>query len=341
MTQENKLTLPGSFLNLMIIMVILITLSVTVILFNNSAQSTPIFLFFLAAGVAIMAGKGLSQGRLFGLFWISLSIATKQFVGAWSEHNLLFNITETVLMVITYLVVGTYHDRVKTHFQEYGEAKQKLKLLDLEDVTVGLIRPSIGLLRVQEESERALRFGKPMSLVLILAIPASNNGSAISREAVMRSIAIAVKSATRTLDIPFLVNEEKIALILTDTEINGANKVINNIQRRLIDSRIITTDGRSEPLHQHARIRNGHGVFLGYSHKPFDIMQAAESSLRRNIETNLGDVFQNLFIDWESIGESPASLAIHSEKTSGILDSAGQGIPVIEIKPSQAEQSEN
>jgi hypothetical protein len=341
MAQENKATLPGFFLNLLIISVILITLSVTVILFNNSAQSAPIFLFFLVAGVAIMAGRGLSQGALFGLLWVSLSIATKQFIGAWSQNNLLFNIMESFLMAATYVAIGQYHDRLKTHFHEYDDAKQKLKLLDLEDISVGLIKPSIGLLRVQEESERAMRFGRPMSLVLILTVPAPSNGSANSQIAAMRSIATAVKSATRTLDIPFLVNEEKIALILTDTEINGANKVINNIQRRLIESRIIIQDGRSEPLQQHARIRSGYGVFLGHSRKPFDIMQAAERSLQRNIETNVGDVFQNLFIDWEPIGDSPASLAIHPEKANGILDSADQGIPAIDIKPPQPEQLEN
>ena len=41
-------------------------------------------------------------------------------------------------------------------------------------------------------------------------------------------------------------------------------------------------------------------------------MRAAEMSLQKNIETNVGAIFQNLFIDWEEVGEAAPRRNIHS-----------------------------
>jgi len=318
-------------LRMLLMLIINITLASVIIIYNNSLRSAPIFLFLLTSGIAAMAALGLTRGGILGLFIVSISIVAKQFIGAWSKDNLTFNLLETFLTASVFSLSGYYHDALRMYFDEYNDAKQRLQVFDLEDTSVGLIRPAIGLLRLKEETDRAIRYKRPISFALILALPKPGQEWDLSEQlSVMRTIATTVKDTTRMLDIPFSFSSDKIALILTDTKVNGTNKVINNIQRQLNSSRIITRNGSSESLQAHAQIRFGYSVFLGYSSKPFDMHEAAELSLKRNIEMNVGGIFQNLFIDWESIGESPIFNTILSTSTKGILDMTDIDIPVIE-----------
>jgi hypothetical protein len=311
------------FVRQLVILTTNIALAITAILYNNSLRSASIFLFLFALGIALLAALGLRRGGILVLLICSASILLKQSIGAWAGEKLGFNLLEICLAAGAFILVGRYHDKLQVFFEEFKEAKQKAKTLDLEDSSVGLIRPAIGLLRLQEEVARAIRFKRPISLALIRISPKPEmEWSNTERLSVMRAVATTIKDTTRVLDIPFLVSGEKIALILTDTEINGTDKVINNIQFQLINSKIITSPGSSEPLQQHAQIRFGYGIFLGYSNEPFNLMEAAELSLQRNNEMNVGAIFQNLFIDGEPIGELPAYQTILSAR-DGILDMDG------------------
>jgi hypothetical protein len=312
-----------------------IVLTGTAVLYNSSPRSAPIFLFLLASGVALMSSLGLKRGSILALLACSISISIKQFIGAWAGDDLELNLLEVLLMAGTFLLIGRYHDNLYAYFKEFDDAKLKLKVLDLEDISVGLVRPAIGLLRLKEEVDRAIRFKRPVSLVQIRVLSRPDNEwSEKERLSAMRAVATTVKDTTRVLDIPFLVNDEKIGLILTDTEINGTNRVIGNIQRQLFKCQVITDSGRSEALQRYAQIRFGYAVFLGQSNAPFDILDAAETSLQHNMEMNTGAIFQNLFIEWEPIGESPAFQTI-IQASNGILETGELSLPSIENRQEQ------
>ena len=312
-TQSAETKPVQDFIKLVLLLTLLISLTIALIIYNNSLRSAPIFMFLLMMGIGLMITNGLKRRGLLGLFILSLSIVVKQFIGAWSRFNLLFNLLESLLFAATLALSGYLYDNLQEYFEQFSRAKQQLKILDLEETGVGLIRPAIGLLRLKEETDRARRFRRPISLVLIQVQP--QPGQTWERKqklAVMRAIATTVKDATRVLDIPFLFDSEKIGLILTDTEINGTNKVINNIQRQLTISRVITSDGSSHLLQKLAIVRFGYSVFLGLSTQSIDLQLAADAALQRNIEMHTGDIFQNLFIDWEVLGESPTFSTINS-----------------------------
>src|SRR6476469_9199028 len=318
-------------LTLLIAWSVMISLTVTAIVYNNSPRSVPIFLFLFASGIAVMAGLGLGRGGILALFIVSISIVIKQLIGAWSKDNLIFNLIEAFMMAGALSIGGYYHDRLRTYFGGYDEAQEKLKILDLEEASIGLIKPAIGQLRLKEESERAIRFRRPLSFVLILILPPpGKQWDAREMLAVMRAVATTVKDSIRALDIPFLVDHEKIALILTDTEINGTNAALNHIRSQLDTCRVVRQDGSAESLARFAQIRFAFSVFLGYHSQPFDMLEAAERSLQRNVEMNLGGVFQNVFLDWELIGEVPTFDAILPPRATRILDSVPSGLAVIE-----------
>jgi GGDEF domain-containing protein len=188
--------------------------------------------------------------------------------------------------------------------------------LDLEDKSVGLLKPAIGMLRLEEEEERSVRYRRPFALVLIMAklIPGMN-WNLTERYEIMRAIATSIKDTTRDTDIPFLVGDQKMAVILPETDTNGANTVINNIFNRMIVTKFVGENGSSTDIQKRVQLRFGFAAFLGTSSSKIHLMEAAERSLEQSWEINSEDLFQNIFIEWETVGEVAPSTPLF-EKAS-------------------------
>jgi hypothetical protein len=279
-----------------------------VIVYNNSTRTLPIFIFLLFFGAGIMLAFGMSRGVLVGLFMLTLWIATKQLLGIWEQIRLLDHLLELILAGLTFIFAGRHHDRLRTILNEYRENKTQLKQLDLEDKTVGLLKPSIGLLRLLEEEERSVRYRRPFALILILVRPVTGEvWESNEKLGIMRAIATGIKDTTRETDIPFLAADNRIAVILPETETSGANRVVNNILNRMTATQFVTDSNHSMFIHTRAQLRFGFAAFLGVSDMKIGLMEAAESSLQRSLEINIDDLFQNLFIEWTTIGALPAS----------------------------------
>ena len=157
MNPNKKNEVAQNFFNLMIVTNLTLMLAIAATVYNNSLRSSPLFLFLLALGVGISSGTGLKRGGLLGMFLISVWISTKQVIGVWSPDRLYFNLLEIILAAAAFVINGHYHEKLKAHFIDDQGERQKLKLLDLEDTSVGLIKSAIGLLRLREETDRALR----------------------------------------------------------------------------------------------------------------------------------------------------------------------------------------
>jgi len=278
--------------------------SALVVIYNNSTRSVAIFVFLLFFGSGIMLALGLVRGVLVSLLMITIWISLKQLLGVWEEFRLLDHMLELLLVGLTFILGGRYHDRLQAFLNTYQENQNQLKQLDLEDKTVGLLRPSIGYLRLVEEEERSIRYRRPFALILIMVRPiAGSDWDIHQRSGLMRAIAASIKDTTRETDIPFLANDHQIAVILPETETDGANKVINNIFNRMTKTKFITAVGTSMMIQTRVQLRFGFAAFLGESHSKINMMEAAERSLHRSLEINNDDLFQNLFIEWETIGE--------------------------------------
>lgn len=286
----------------------LILASSVVIGYNNSVRSAPLYLFLLIFGIGITFALGMVQGGLLALLLVSLWITVKQVTGVWSGDRLVLNLVEIVTVALTFMMTGFYRRRLQTFISAYTEGQAQLKKLDLEDRAIGLIKASVGMLRLKEEEERSVRYKRPFSLVLILMQPAADaNLGPRDVIGLMRALAATIKDTTRDADIPFLAARNKIALILPETDTNGANKVVSNIVKHMLEARFINQAGIGAPIRDFAQIRFGFATFLGQSHSRIDMMAAAEDSLQKSLDANSADLFQNLFIEWTTLGESPLS----------------------------------
>jgi GGDEF domain-containing protein len=285
--------------------------SALVVIYNNSIRTLSVFIFFLFLGVGIMLALGLARGVLAGMLMISTWIAAKQLLGVWEEVRLLNNLLEIILAGLTFIFSGIYHDRLQAILNIYKENQSRLKQLDIEDKMVGLIKPSVGLLRLNEEEERSVRYRRPFALIVVMVQPKSRIMWDYKDEAeIMRAIAANIKDTTRDTDIPFRADNHKIAVILPETETNGANKVVNNIFNRMLTTRFVTSTGDTILIQTTAQLRFGFAAFMGESRGRINVMEAAERSLQQSVEMNSDDLFQNLFIEWETVGEQPLAVPL-------------------------------
>jgi hypothetical protein len=287
------------------------------VIYSNSTRSVPIFLFLLFFGTGIMLALGVARGVLVGLLMISGWIAVKQLLGVWEQVRLLDHLLELILVALTFIFAGRYHDRLQEILNIYRENQKQLKLLDLEDKRIGLLKPSVGLLRLSEEEERSVRYRRPFALVLVLVQPLPGEVWELSeRWELMRAIASAIKDTTRETDIPFLAAKNKIGIILPETETNGANRVLNNIFNRMTTTQFLTPSGASRPIHSRTQLRFGFAAFLGASATNISMLDSAEASLQRSLEINSSELFQNIFIEWETVGELSLSTALLEKMVS-------------------------
>ena len=280
-------------------------LASAIILFhNNSVRSVSIFLFLLFLGAGTMLALGVVRTVLAGLFVLSVWIAAKQLLGVWEQVRLLDHLLELILAGLTFLLAGRYHDLLQTFLNAYQENQNQLKLLDLEDKTVGLLKSPIGLLRLNEEEERSVRYRRPFALVLIMVqpIPGMDWGSG-ERSELLRAVATGIKDTTRQTDVPFLAGKDRIAIILPETETDGANTVVNNILNCMTSTKFVSSYGDSKPIHTCVQLRFGFAAFLGNSRTKISMMEAAEQSLQLSLEMSSNDLFQNSFVEWVTVGQ--------------------------------------
>jgi GGDEF domain-containing protein len=280
--------------------------SALMVIHNNSTRTLSIFIFLLFFGVGVMLAHGLVRGVLVGLLMITIWIAIKQLMGIWEPFRLLDVLLELLLAGLTFIFGGLFHDRLQEILDKYKENQNQLKQLDLHDKTIGLFKSSIGSLRLNEEEERSVRYRRPFALVLILVRPILGfHWQGNERSEIMRAIATSIKDTTRETDIPFLAAEDKIAVLLPETDTNGANRVINNILNRMTTTQFVNYAGQLMYIHTRAQLRYGFAAFLGSSDIKINMREAAEESLQRSLEINIDDLFQNIFIEWSTIGKVP------------------------------------
>jgi GGDEF domain-containing protein len=275
---------------------------------NNSTRTIAAFVFLLFFGAGITLALGLARGVLIALLVMTLWIITKRLLGVWEQVTLWNNLTELIMAGLTFLWGGVYHNQLQAFSNAYRSYQNQLRRLDLEDKAVGLLKPSVGLLRLEEEEERSLRYRRPFALVLVRVGPTQGvTWEPSERSELMRAIAADIKDTTRATDIPFLAAEDRIAIILPETETSGASKVVNNIFTRMTKTRFVTRAADSLFVQTRAQLRFGFAAFLGASDTKISMLAAAEQSLARSLEINAADLFQNIFMEWVTVGERPVS----------------------------------
>ena len=273
----------------------------------NTPRALPIFLFLLI----LLLGLSLELGRLRALLtWLVAMfvwIAIKRSIGGWTAELLIPNLLEFTLLLSIAWIAGTFRDRQASFWNEYAEKELRLRPVQLEDQSIGLLVPSLGRLRLDEEEERAFRYHRPLSLLLLhLQTYSHHFWEPRDLQMVLKAVSAALKDAALDTDIPYLVESNRMGLILPETDSAGIQSVLDRLTTNLQNLRYVKETGESIPLAGRAQLRYGYAVYLGESNSRPNMMLAALESLHHSIEANQGPVFQNLFIEYQLLGNLPA-----------------------------------
>jgi GGDEF domain-containing protein len=284
-------------------------------IYSNSFRAAPIFLFLLFLGIGSTVLFGLLRGGIVALLLVAGWITVKQIIGVWTAPHALTNLFELVGLIILFALSGWYGSMLKSLVEAYQQNQQKLEQFNLEDKRIGLIKPSIGQLRLQEEEERSMRYKRPFSLILIMIQPSEVVALGSDEEALLlRSVANTVKISSRRTDMPFLAGPSMIGLLLPETTIEGANRVVHSMTQNMLEAKYLDIHHGTVRLQERVQIRYGFAAFFGQSDAPIDMFSAAQNSLQKNMKINAEPVFQNVFIEWEKVGREPISRSLVEEK---------------------------
>jgi hypothetical protein len=304
----NKNRVPGqkTIIFLLLLFAAAVLATAVVILINNSVRSAPFFLFITFTGIGLILALDRLWGGLAALLMLFLWVILKKGLGTWEDVSLLTNGFELASILLVFGLTALFTGRLRMVLEACYSSLNRLEQLDVEDKQVGLIKPAIGRLRLQEEEERSVRYKRPFSLVLIQVQPNSERDfSAAELAFYVRIVGNIMKSTTRKTDIPFLAAPDKIAIILPETELKGADKVVKNIMRRMHSGHFMESDHTRVFLQERVQIRYGFAAFTGVSQVPIQMLEAAENSLQAVLARQNLRVFQNLTTKWEMVGDQP------------------------------------
>jgi hypothetical protein len=75
----------------------------------------------------------------------------------------------------------------------------------------------------------------------------------------------------------------------------------------MTSAQFVTSAGHSMFIQTRVRLRFGFAAFLGTSNASINMLEAAQASLQRSLEINSPELFQNIFIEWTTVGDVPVS----------------------------------
>lgn len=280
-------------------------------IYSNSFRAAPIFIFLLFLGIGSTLLLGSLRGGAIALVLIAIWITVKQNIGVWTSPHAITNLVELIGLIVLFILSGWYGSTLKGLAEAYHENRRKLEQFNLEDKRIGLIKQSIGQLRLQEEEERSMRYRRPFSLILIMIQPAEDVHWGSEEEIMLlRSAANTIKISSRRTDMPFLAGPSTIGLLLPETTIDGASRVVHNLMHNMLDAKYLDMQHGTRLIQERLQIRYGFAAFLGQNDEPIDMFSAAQRSLQKNMEMNAEPVFQNVFLEWEKVGEQPNSSSL-------------------------------
>ena len=129
-----------------------------------------------------------------------------------------------------------YEDQLFRYQVNLEEANSRLKSLATTDGLTGVRNRAAFNERFAEEFDRAMRFGRPLSLIILDVDHFKLYNDSFGHpagDAVLRDVARLLQNTARTTDIVARYGGEEFALILPDTDYNGAMVMAERCRREV------------------------------------------------------------------------------------------------------------
>ena len=170
-----------------------------------------------AAAVAVIGGLSTDGfgGIVLGLVAAAGSIGIKRLTGAWDSDLFWPSIVEAVALVAAGGAAGKAGSVLRGRATQRPEAVEAPALAPVYG-SLGLLSEGVGLARLEEEIERSRAHRRPLSVVVFHTTVIDPDLDPEARESALRALARLVESQTRTIDVPFALSAETLAVILPE-----------------------------------------------------------------------------------------------------------------------------
>lgn len=241
----------------------------------------------VAGAVAVTALVSLALtplgGLTAGLAGAAAVIAAKQLTGGWTTEGFWTSLTETLAFLAVGVAVGWLGTRLRR--ADRG-APASATAPSAAHGSLGLLAADVAMARLEDETDRATRYRRPLSLVVVQSRIIDPSPSAETVDAAHRAVARLLESRLRATDVLFALTADRLGAILVETNRAGAWQVSGPLLEAMQDTRFVTrSDGRSHDLAEVVELEIGIATLGSRVRSAAGLLDLALTSITRREET--------------------------------------------------------
>jgi hypothetical protein len=184
------------------------------------------------AGIVPLAFDGL-VGLLVGLLAAAGLAGAKQLLGTWTFASFDRSLLTTVLLLLLGWAAGRLGKRLRARVQN-SPARRNQEAMAFG--SLGLIPEVAALARLEEEVERAMRHGRPLSVIVVRTTLMDSTLDEDTASGARRVAARQFESALRRTDVPFALAADLLGAVLVETSDAGAWEVAAIVLERAAEA---------------------------------------------------------------------------------------------------------
>lgn len=216
---------------------------------------------WVVAAVAAVAVASLVTdavgGLVVGLAAAAAVIGARRVVGPWGPEVFWWSFVQTAALLATGVASGV----AGTALRHVGGADgERAASLVPEPVfgSLGLLDGDMALARLEEEVERAIGHGRPLTLALFEVEVIDDSLDGDGRRAAFRSVARALEGRLGDQDVPFATAFDRLGAILPETDVLAAWERVGRVLDAVTQGYFtVRADGSLHRLSDAARVHVG------------------------------------------------------------------------------------
>lgn len=251
-----------------------------VVLFDNPLP--------LAAGLLALFAVCIAQALLLpslvaggvSLALLAAWIAVRWAAGQWVTSELPTIELEIVLLALNSLLAIRLRQGWEKQRADWTEMESLVRTFQLVEVSAGLLPRDIGELRLNDEINRAADFRRPVALMLVEVLPATDAIPAELVKEARQTVARQLLNLLTVHDTPFRVDDNRVGVVLPERDWQRLYKDADAIENALRSLTLTRGIHQSSPLSTYVNVNFGLSVYEGAHQTATALMVRAEKSLK-------------------------------------------------------------
>jgi GGDEF domain-containing protein len=163
-------------------------------------------------------------GTVVGLAAVAALVAVRRAGSAWTRDDFAAAAVEALALICTGAAAGFTGSRLR---RASGDVHRSAR--EPTHGSLGLLGADAGMARLEEETRRARRNGRPVTLALLEIVTPADDLSAEERSAACRTAARIIESRAGEDDLPFALAENRVGIIFPEIGASAAWDAVGHV----------------------------------------------------------------------------------------------------------------